>query len=98
MQQFYMVEFELPSMMAPEFLARIPEQRNRVDELMAEGRIRSYSLAVNRSRLWMIVVADSDFEVMQLIGQLPLIDFMIPSINPLMFHHSMEALMAVSLN
>jgi len=98
MQQFYMVEFELPSMMAPEFLARIPEQRNRVDEFMAEGRIRSYSLAVNRSRLWMIVVADSDFEVMQLIGQLPLIDFMIPSINSLMFHHSMEALMAVSLN
>jgi muconolactone delta-isomerase len=98
MQQFYMVEFDLPSMMAPEFLARIPEQRNRIDELMAEGQIRSYSLSTNRSKLWMIVIADSEHEVMHLIGELPLSDFMIPSINPLMFHHSTESMMAISLN
>jgi muconolactone delta-isomerase len=98
MQHYYMVEFELPSMMAPEFLARIPEQRNKVDELMALGHIRSYSLSANRSKLWMIVIADTEFEVLDLIGDLPLSDFMIPSINPLMFHHSMESMMAISLN
>jgi muconolactone delta-isomerase len=98
MQHFYMVEFELPYVMAPEFLERIPEQRDKVDELMAQGQIRSYSLAVNRSKLWMIVIADSEFEVMQIIGALPLSNFMIPCINSLMFHHSMESLMAISLN
>lgn len=93
-----MVEFEIHSVMTPEFMELIPAQRELVDELMAKGKIRCYSLSANRSRLWMVVIAHNDFEVLQIIGDMPLSDFMIPSISPLMFHHSMDAIMAMSLN
>jgi len=98
MQHFYMVEFEIHGVMTPEFFELIPAQRELVNELMAKGQIRCYSLSENRTRLWMVVIAKNDFEVLQLIGDMPLSDFMIPSISPLMFHHSMDAIMAMSLN
>ncbi len=98
MQHFFMVEFELPSIMAPEFLQRIPEQKIIIDEMMAKGKIRSYSLSENRSKLWIVFIAENEFEVMELINQMPLSDFMIPSINLLMFHNSTESIMAISLN
>ena len=41
MKRTYMVEFELPESLSEEFLALIPEQRNTVDYLMSEGKIRS---------------------------------------------------------
>lgn len=98
MQQFYMVDFELPEVFVPEFLALIPEQRLKIDSLMAEGSIHSYSLASNRSRLWMIVLADSEFEVVTIINELPLSTFMISNIFSLMFHHSTQSLISMSLN
>ncbi len=98
MGKFYMIEFDLPEVLAPEFLALLPTQRLKVDELMLAGIIQSYSLSMNRAKLWIIMVADSEFEVLQLISELPLSNFMIPSITPLMFHHSVKATTAVSLN
>ncbi len=98
MQQFYMVEFELPGILSSEFLALIPQQKMKIDELMVSGQIHSYSLAANRSRFWVIAVADSEFEVLQLIGQLPLNRFMTPSITALMLYHSAQSLMSMSLN
>lgn len=98
MQQFYMVEFELPNLLPAAFLERIPAQRSKIDELMVKGKIRSYSLSENRSKLWVIVVAKSEFEVMELLETLPLSDFMTPTITALMFHHGIEVQMTMSLN
>ena len=98
MKQYYMVEFELPNAFTQQFIARIPEQRQKVDTMIAQGIIKSYSLAVNRSKLWIIACAESEFDLMKIIDDLPLIEFLIPSITPLMLHNTRQAIREFSLN
>jgi len=93
-----MVEFDLPTPFTEEFVSLIPEQRHMIDNLLAEGKIRSYSLSEDRSRLWTVFVADSEFEVMELIAQMPLGKFMEPYITPLMFHNASDMVLQFSLN
>ncbi|HEX9957337.1 MAG TPA: muconolactone Delta-isomerase family protein [Fibrella sp.] len=85
MSQF-MIEFSLSSM-DEAFMAKIPAQRAKINELMEQGHILSYSLAADRSKLWCIVNADSELEVMETIANFPLIDYMKPDISELMFNN-----------
>ncbi|ARK10241.1 muconolactone Delta-isomerase family protein [Fibrivirga algicola] len=85
MSQF-MVEFSLANMDAA-FMAKVPEQRAKINELMEQGHILSYSLAADRSKLWCIVNADSELDVLETIASFPLIDYMKPEISELMFNN-----------
>jgi hypothetical protein len=84
----YMVEFELPNPFPPNFVARIPLQKMVVDELLDEGSISSYALSMDRGKLWVIVNAQNDFEVLDVINQFPLIDQMPYAMTELMFNHA----------
>ena len=98
MKKSFMVEFELPEELSADFMERVPEQHAFIDQLMVEGKIRSYSLAIDRSVLWVIMEAESEFDVMELIAAMPLCDFMQPYISELMFHQSTEVYRQFSLN
>ncbi len=98
MRKAFMVEFELPETMTEEFLALIPQQRYVINNMLVEGSIKSYSLSMDRSRLWAIVAAKSEFEVMEIISRMPLSDYMTPNVSELMFHNASEVLMQFSLN
>lgn len=93
-----MVEFELPEVMTEEFMALIPQQRYVINQMLAEGTIKSYSLSMDRSRLWVILAAASEFEAMEIITTFPLSDYMTPHLSELMFHNSADMLMQFSLN
>lgn len=93
-----MIEFTLPRALTEEFLSLIPEQRFVVSKMLAEGTLRSYSLAMDRSKLWAIVSADSEFEALELISRMPLAEFMIPEISELMFHNATDQVLQFSLN
>ncbi len=88
-----MVEFELPEDFPEDFMALVPEQRMIVDELIEEGVIRSYSLSMDRTVLWVVLEAESEFEVLEVIARMPLSDFMHPYVSELMFHNGATALM-----
>jgi muconolactone delta-isomerase len=90
MNQF-MVEFELPSQMNEEFMRKIPAQRLKINELMETGKILSYSLSADRQRLWCILKVESELEVIETIADFPLIKYMDPTINELMFHNMVAA-------
>lgn len=98
MKHTYMIEIELPDEMNEEFMALIPQQRYVINQMLAEGAVKSYSLSMDRSRLWVIVSAASEFEVLELIESFPLKDFMTPHLSELMFHNSADMLMQFSLN
>jgi muconolactone delta-isomerase len=98
MKKLFMIEFDLPEILAEEFVARIPAQRAMVNKLLASGQIKSYSLALDRSRLWVLMLGESEFEVMETISRFPLIDYMEPFISELAFHNSEEQVMQFSLN
>lgn len=98
MNRLYMVEFTLPELLTEEFVQLIPEQRRKTDELLADGVIKSYSLALDRSRLWVIMTADSEFDALHVLLDLPLTHHMTPEISELAFHNSEEMALHFSLN
>ncbi|MEM9991950.1 MAG: muconolactone Delta-isomerase family protein [Bacteroidota bacterium] len=98
MKKQFMVEFELPDPLSMEFIERIPEQRNMVNYLLVERKIQSYSLSLDRSVLWIIFTAESEFEVMETISKFPLIEWMTPYVTELMFHNTTEMVLEFSLN
>ncbi|SOE21495.1 Muconolactone delta-isomerase [Spirosomataceae bacterium TFI 002] len=95
----YMITFSLPDTFPQEFIEQIPEQRFVIDKMLKEGKLFSYTLTLDRSRLWCIANADSEMEVVSLIHQFPLIDYMNYEIEELMFHNqSAIQVPAFSLN
>jgi len=99
MKRSFMVEFELPEILTDDFMSLIPEQRYVINKMMADGKLKSYSLASDRSVLWAVFDADSEFEVLEMIAQMPLCDYMEPYISELMFHNTAdETVLQFSLN
>ena len=86
-----MIEFELPSVMDEEFMQKIPAQRLKVNEMMENGKILSYSLSADRQKLWCILKAESELEAIEAISEFPLIGYMDPTITELMFHNMVAA-------
>lgn len=87
----YMVDVELPGVLSEEFVSLIPTQRDQVNKLMAEGKINSYTLSMDRSRLWIILSAKSDTEVFRILSTFPLRRYMDAKIFELAFHNTTTA-------
>lgn len=94
----YMVEFEILFPNDPEFLELIPEQREKVNQLFHEGKLLSYSLNLERSRLWAIFSMNNESKLINVIDSLPLSRFMDYEYEELMFHNSLHMIPSISLN
>lgn len=95
----YMVEIDLPTLMTQQFMSLIPTQRSMVNELMSDGKIDSYTLSLDRRRLWVIFLADTDLEVSGLLESFPIYTYCEFEISELMFHNTMtRELPVISLN
>lgn len=88
----YMVDIELPSPPTDEFIQLIPNQRAHVNTLMGEGKIASYSLSMDRSRLWVIVNAETSEAARGIIASFPVIAFIKFRMHELAFHNSVRIL------
>lgn len=98
MKKQFMVEFELPEVFDEKFMALIPKQRDVVNKLLADRKMKSYSLALDRSVLWAVFVAKSEFDVLEMISEFPLVDYMTPYISELMFNNTESQVLKFSLN
>jgi hypothetical protein len=96
----YIVIFNLPDLIDENFISLIPSHRLKVNELLEEGKIKSYSLSADRSKLWVVIKAESEMEVDELLSTLPLQHRMMDyEIVPLMFSQvTYQFLPALSLN
>ncbi len=83
----YMVDFQLPDNITTEFMDLVPYQRMVVNKLFEEGKIVSYALSLENSKLWGIFSANSELEVMDIISDLPLTPFMKVDICLLTFYN-----------
>lgn len=90
----YMVEIDLPDNYTEEFEQRIPHQRFMVNKLMEKGTIISYSLALDKGKLWITALAASKTQIRNMISSMPLYDFFVEyMIHELMFSESMQPTM-----
>lgn len=84
----YMVDIALPEVLSEEFLATIPKQRAAVNQMMDEKIILSYSLAMDRSKLWAVIRAESESDVFDVLSEFPLIGWMRFDIYELAFNEN----------
>ncbi len=86
----FIADIDLVSPYSEDFITLIPFQREKIDAMMGEGIIVSYSLSLDRSKLWVTFIAESEEEVYDYIGSFPLIEFMEPTVHELAFHNSIS--------
>jgi muconolactone delta-isomerase len=83
----FMVELDLPSPLTADFLGEIPAQHYAVEKLMTAGVIASYTLSQGQSKLWIIMLAETEGEMLRMLNTLPLTAFMTARWFPLAFHN-----------
>ncbi|NNE56126.1 MAG: hypothetical protein HKN32_08905 [Flavobacteriales bacterium] len=89
----FMIEFTIPQPITQEMIALIPEQRDKVDDLMVEGAILNYTLSRDKEKLWVVVESETEVEAFDIISDLPLTPFLKINIHPLMYHDSADLLL-----
>jgi hypothetical protein len=92
-----MVYFIVPPL-TDEMIAVVPRQRHTLQQFMLDKKIYSYSLSVDRSKLWAVVNADSEDDLIDIIEGLPMTKFLKYHYSELMFHNAAQILPSLSLN
>lgn len=87
-----MIDIDLPQPLPEEFIGLIPEQRAKVNALMGEGKISSYSLSMDRSRLWVVINAETPEDARGIVASFPLIAYIKFRMHELAFHNSVRLL------
>ena len=94
----YMVEFDVYYQIDGDFEAKIPSQRNAISLLFEQGKLLSYSLSKERTKLWGVFLVSSESELIQLIEKLPLTPYMDYDYSELLFHNGLSLIPSMSLN
>ena len=98
MNQF-MVEVFLPGSLSQEYISLIPKQREYIDDMFSRGVISSYTLAMDRSKLWVTFSLQTVRDVKQIMNDFPIADYVDYSIHQLAFSNSTSAIIPeISLN
>lgn len=82
----YMVTLNFPRYITEEFLKLIPDQRKKIVELLANGKVCSFSLNQTRSSAWLVFQAKNQSEVETLLEDFPMYDFFTFEIDGLLVH------------
>ena len=94
----FIVESDIPEL-TPEFMRLIPEHMQVVQRLFSEEKILTYAVSEDRTRWWCHIEAEDEMEVMEILGQMPIMPFMRPQIHGLMIYNTAElGLPKMSLN
>jgi len=85
----YIVTIFLPKQLDEEFFLLIPEHRAHIQTLMIKGIIRTYALAMDRTKLWTTIAAATKTEVVEILETFPIMKFITEySIEELAFHET----------
>lgn len=87
----FMVDFTLPNTLTTNFMDLVPAQRAIVNRFLQEGKLSSYSLSLDKSKLWAVFNANSEVEVMDMVADFPLAGFMDMEISLLTFNHTSKS-------
>ncbi len=71
-----MVEAELPYYKDEEFINLIPRQRQMIGRLLQAGVIATFSLNLDRTKMWMVIFAENEDGALQILEKFPMYRFM----------------------
>lgn len=85
---FFMVDFTMPRELSEPFVQLIPEQRSIVNRLLNQGKILSYALSLEESKLWAVFSVNSPNELRDILESLPLTEYMQYTVAELTFYNA----------
>ncbi len=98
MNQF-LAEIHFPVYMSNELIDVIPKQRALVNKLFQQGIISTYSLALDRSKLWVIFNCASESEAVEYLEKFPIASYVEYIIHELAFSEQVDySISTMSLN
>lgn len=97
MRNQYMVEFRVP-FFTEDMLKLIPEQKEVLKALFSEDKLISYSIALDRTKVWGLFLAEDEESLEESLHRLPLTIFMEYDYKALMVHNSVHLIPTMSLN
>lgn len=80
-----MIDIDLPLEQGYDFMSKIPEQREVVDNMINDGIITSYSVSADRSKLWVLMEANDTHEVEYNLQKFAIINDITYHIHELLF-------------
>lgn len=81
----YMVDVQLPEYLDEEFISLVPDQRMAINRMMEKGVVSTYSLSMDRSKIWITINAQSERQVKDILQKMPLYRHMSIMIHELAF-------------
>jgi hypothetical protein len=94
----FLVESEI-AQMDERMTKLIPKQRRYVDELFQRGVLQMYAVNDEISKWWCTIEAESESEVLLILSEMPIIEWLNPVVHGLMFYNSADQMMPpISLN
>ncbi|MDF2447873.1 MAG: hypothetical protein K0R26_377 [Bacteroidota bacterium] len=69
----FQIHITLPDIFSRRFAALIPQQRERVNQLLEERVILNYALDMDRSHLWVTMQANNQEGIMDILATFPII-------------------------
>lgn len=94
-----MIEIDLPSTFSEEYMALIPKQREKVIQLMSKKILVNFTLSANREKIWTIMNAESESQVMEVLSTFPLYAYMVFNIHEIALHENVQLFLPqISLN
>jgi hypothetical protein len=69
----FQIHITLPDVFSRRFAALIPQQRERVNQLLEERVILNYALDMERSHLWVTMQAKDQEAIMDILATFPII-------------------------
>ena len=69
----FQIHIVLPDVFTRRFSALIPQQRERVNQLLEERTILSYALDIERNQLWVTMQAKNQEALMDILSTFPII-------------------------
>ena len=94
----YMVELDVPKPFPEKLMIMLPPQRDSIDSLFSSGKLLSYTVAADKSKVWAVMMAESESELLSYIDELPLTPYMDFDYCELMFYNTVHFMPAMSLN
>ena len=90
---YFMLSISLPDDWGMDFVSKVPTQKNQLDDLMRKGSINSFHLSTDRTKMWILMEADNEVEVMKLLADFVLLDDMEIEINQIAFSQNVNLMM-----
>ena len=94
----YMVEFEVPYYFDDNLEELLREQKKSISDYFVQGKIFSCTVTKDLARMWMIMLADSESELLNIIDSLPVSRFCEYDYTELMVHNTVQFIPDYSLN